>query len=300
MNRTQKKCLVGSVLMHGLLVLAGLFGSAFFSGAKKEFLPVLEMIPSNAIITDGRTRGGGNPNVTTPPAAAVPSVASPAAPPRPAQKAALVTPKPPKPEPATQNRPRDEWAPPKDTAKKKSEQTAAQKKAAAAELKHKLNLDKLVEHNPSKTPPSKSVAKGPTQAELNRQRNEQIGQALEALSKGIPGPVGVEVPGPGGQAFINYRDLVASAYQRQYKQALALAGDIARGDASVDVEIDIDRSGRVLTKKITRRSGNAALDKLAQRVLDGVTEIAPFPPGASDEHRAFNLTFELKADRLAG
>ena len=59
MNRTQKKCLLGSALMHGLLVLVVLFGAAFFSGTKKEFLPVLEMIPPGAIPTDGPTRGGG-------------------------------------------------------------------------------------------------------------------------------------------------------------------------------------------------------------------------------------------------
>lgn len=290
MERLHKKCFVASACLHGLLLGVAVIGSGFLAGRKPDTVRVLEFIPANAVLTDGATSGGGNPHVTTPPAAG-----SPAAPPPPVAKAAVPEPEPPKPA-----RSAESFSLPKETttAKKKSE--ATEKNIAKQETKRDLGLNKKVTRTPSKQTTTKSTSTNSQRNDAQREMAKRVGETLGVLTGGLSGGVGVEVPGPGGAAYVNYRDVVATIYQQRYKQAVAAAGDIARGDTSADVAITIARDGRVVGREITRRSGNAALDRLVQRVLDAVTEIAPFPAGAKDERRTFNLTFELKADRIAG
>ena len=296
MGRLQKKCFFASACLHGLLLGVLVFGSGFFAGRKLNSAPVLEFIPADALLTDGATTGGGSPHVTTQPAAGSPAQPAPpvakAEPPK--AKASA-----PEPEPVKPLRP-DAFTLPKDTKTTKKKSDTTEKTSAKHETTRDLSLNKKVTRTPSKQTTTKSTDSGKQPSDAASDLARRAAESVGVLSRSLSGGVGVEVPGPGGAAFVNYRDFVASAYQQKYKQAVTAAGDIARGDTSVDVAITIARDGRVVAREITRRSGNTALDRLVQRVLDSVTEIAPFPTGAKDERRTFNLTFELKADRLAG
>jgi len=60
------------------------------------------------------------------------------------------------------------------------------------------------------------------------------------------------------------------------------------------------RDGTVISGKVVNSSGNAALNKLVKRVLDAVTFIAPFPEGAKDSQRTFNIIFDLKPTKAIG
>jgi TolA protein len=177
--------------------------------------------------------------------------------------------------------------------------------------KRELNLDKMItrnqmkaatEHKAAEREAAKKAAAAQKAADERaaRERADAIRDAVIGLSNGLSKGVGVEVPGPGGTAYVNYAQLLQTKYQRSYDQALVTAGDIARGDASVDVSVTVARDGKVIGTRVSRRSGNTTLDRLVQGVLDRVDDIAPFPDGAKDERRTFNLTFELKAKRFAG
>src|SRR5690349_1552072 len=69
MNRLQKKCVIASASLHGLLLVTLIFGTAFLSSDKKlkDMGPVIDIV--NAIPTDRMVNTGGNPNGNpTPPA----------------------------------------------------------------------------------------------------------------------------------------------------------------------------------------------------------------------------------------
>ena len=54
----------------------------------------------------------------------------------------------------------------------------------------------------------------------------------------------------------------------------------------------IDRNGRVLSARIIRRTGDAALDKSVQRALDKVRSVGKsFPSSSRDTKRTFTLDF---------
>ncbi|HEY6168564.1 MAG TPA: TonB family protein [Verrucomicrobiae bacterium] len=289
MGRLQKKCFVASACLHGLLLGVLIFGSGFFSGRKIISAPVLEFIPANAILTDGATSGGGNPNVTTPPAAGSPAPPAPAVakaePPK--SKAREPEPEPPKPA-----RSPDSFSLPKDTK--------SSKKTAKTETKRELGLDKKITRTPPKQTATKSTDSGSKQSDTARELAKRVGESIGVLSHGLSKGVGVEVPGPGGMAFVNYRDVILSAYKRRFDRELESVGANLRPGVSVDVLITITRDGQVVEKSITRASGVRALDDAVRRVIDGVREIAPFPAEAKDARRTFNVTFEPRVDRLTG
>jgi len=70
--------------------------------------------------------------------------------------------------------------------------------------------------------------------------------------------------------------------------------------ASVKTEITIARSGNIVSARVTRKSGNASMDRSVQRALDRVRFIAPFPEGATDSERTIILNFNLKSKRQIG
>src|SRR5687767_12305757 len=94
MNRLQKKCFVASACLHGLLLVALVFGTAFLSPDKKlkDMGPVVDIV--NAIPTDRMVNTGGNPNGNPTPPAPAPEPAKPIQPPPPQAKAELEPPKP--------------------------------------------------------------------------------------------------------------------------------------------------------------------------------------------------------------
>jgi protein TonB len=311
MNRFEKKCLLGSMLGHGLLLAVMLVCMAFKTGEEVESTPQVLTLFN---ISDGPSRGG-NPNVAVAAKPVIqPQPAPQEAPPQPVQETPKVVQREPEPEP---EKPKPQVEPvkalpkadiPIQKPKKAAEKVVDLKpitrgQTASNNEKPKLVLKPVVRNgSDSKVPSAK-----PSQAKDRRQNSELasgFSGAVASIRRNNNTVTSIDVeagPGGDGPAMSNYRDLVGRIYQNNYDSALLTARDIEEGAASVDVSVTIDRSGRVVNSRIVRGSGNAALDRLVRKVLDRVDSIgAAFPSTAKEAQRSFNLTFDLAAKRLAG
>ncbi len=282
MSRLQKKCLIASAALHGLLLLVLLVGPAFFVARQKPAhnLPVLDYIPARLI--DEAMFGGGTPNAVLPPASEQPPAAQPAPPvlPRP-----VVTPPP----------------DPKPTPKKPSESKATDTKSKPPSTKKSIDLDttKVVKRKTSsKTASKESRAKDDAKDDARQAAAWQslVNGVQQNLLKNLkPGTV-IGIPGPGGEAYANYGQVIKSIYEKAWHKPTEAADD----SAEVEVEVTLWRDGTVIRSRIVARSGNTVLDKSVQSVLDRVRTVPPFPEGAKDDERTFNITFRLKNNRLLG
>jgi TonB family protein len=99
------------------------------------------------------------------------------------------------------------------------------------------------------------------------------------------------VPGPGGEAYANYADFVEMFYRGKWSPP----SDLADNKAVVSASVVILRSGKVASFTIVKRSRNAALDDSVDR-LRKLDFVAPFPEGARDEKRTFNINFILHSE----
>jgi len=125
---------------------------------------------------------------------------------------------------------------------------------------------------------------------------QAIAKANERLKEGFTQGTKVVIDGPGGEAYADYTQFVKSIYE----DAWIVGDELTDEDSTAKVSVTIARSGRVISARIDRHSGNATLDKSVQRALDKVTFVRPFPENTSDEQRTFLINFNLKAKRLLG
>ena len=121
---------------------------------------------------------------------------------------------------------------------------------------------------------------------------------MRDLSGTIGKTVAIDVGpvGNGGAAMTNYRDIVASKYTIAWQPPATLDDDTA----SVTVTVTIARSGKVVDSRIKRPSGNSAMDKSIESLLENVTFVEPFPRESDDAQRMFTLKFNLQAKRGLG
>jgi TonB family protein len=125
-------------------------------------------------------------------------------------------------------------------------------------------------------------------------RQNQLSSTIGALRTGLSGSTSVSVPGTGGATYASYTSFVDLVY----RTAWAPLKPRETGDRSLSVlvRVVIARNGEVVDSAITRRSGNAALDRSVQTVLDRVRTIGrPFPEGARDDQREFHIEFNLES-----
>src|SRR6058998_2461302 len=174
MDRLQKKCLVASCGMHGMLLLVIVFGAAFFTPEKKN-PPVasMTMVPSR-LIDGALSGGGGNPKIAPSEAKIKGDTLNPVPP----------QPQPVKPQPKTVEVPKP--APPKTDIPKDPPKT----KQAPIDLKP---LDKSASAKP-KTQADKTKA-DPKAAQ--KQLANQISKIRENMRQGFNSGTAVEVSGPG-------------------------------------------------------------------------------------------------------
>ena len=301
MNRLQKKCLVASMAMHSLLLVILLVGPAFLSSKKvSNDLPVLDVIPSR--LTDALFFGGGNPNAQPPPPATpAPQVPHPNPP----------TPQPTEPEPVTP-KPRTETKPPPEPKQTKPEPTPVTVKAETPKIstekpKPQIKVDPKIT---TRTPKELADDKAKREKEEARERERELTEArqraakqidarlsgsLRSLSTNLSSSTKIEVLGPGGEAFANYGQVVISIYKRSWRKPAGIEETVV-----VKTTVIIARDGKVVSARIADRSGNPTVDKSVDQVLKDVKFIAPFPEGAKDEARTFNIDFELKPTQLTG
>ncbi len=286
MNRLQKKCFIASAGLHLLLFLILLIGPAFLASKEKlSNAQYIEIIPPNVI--DGNFVGGGDPHAKPPPPAPVTQ------PPQP--QVSAPTP-PPLPEKAREPDPPKETRPPKPDAE-----------SLEAEKEHKQRKPQISTQLVARKPDSKPKSHDPSSGQVEAQaradaakRAARFAAALQNLKEGLSSATTVGIIGPGGEAYAGYDIVLQSIYKARYDEALLAAGDIADGHSEAEASVTVERNGNVVSARLLNLSGNAALDKLVQRVLDRVTYIRPFPETSKDSQRVFTIVFDLKAKRAIG
>ncbi len=289
MNRLQKKCFIASAGFHLTLLLILFVGPAFLSKKNPaDNMPVLDLIPSKAV--DAAMSGGGNPNVKLPPppTAAHEEVQPPQPKPTP-QPPEIVKPEPKeiqKPEP--QKIERTEIKPPD-----------SKEKNPFAENKHKIEVSTTIVKRTANKPTTNTKPTDDSEAKA-REQAARIAASLRSTARNLRGGLSsattVEIPGPGGEAYANYEQIVKSIYT----QAWIIPDDVTDDEATAKVSVVIARDGTVISAEITKSSGNAAADKSVQFTLNRIKFVAPFPEGAKHKERKFNLSFNVKAKRLLG
>ncbi len=281
MNRLQKKCVIVSTGLHALLVGILLFGSAFFNSQPKDEARPLLTAFDPSMINDLLTKGG-NPNV---------AVVPPSAPPPQAQVRQAEAPKVPDP-PRVKPVVHEETAPP---VKMKFSDDAPPK----PRRKETLTADELkpVKARSSKPrKPKEHSDSTPNESDDTAQRDaRQFARSVRNLSKDLSTSTAVELPGPGdgGPLSAAYRDIVASIYNAAWSSPPDLSDDTAKDVVSVTIA----RDGRVISGRIIKPSGNSAMDRSIQSMLDTVTVIQPFPAGSKESERTFEIVLSLRTKR---
>ena len=274
--------------MHGMLLLVVVFGAAFFTPEKKAPpVETLTMIPSKLL--DGvLAGGGGNPKIAPSEAKIKGDTLDPVPPqqPKPEPPKPKVIEKPPQPKPPE---PKPETT---KTIPKGPPKTTTKPKDAPIELtpanKSKTDREKARKEAEAK-------AKAAEKAEQDRLA-KAIGNVRKSMKQGFTSGTAVEVSGPGGEAYASYRSFVFAAYDNAWQ----VQPDVANDESVVVVKVVVHRTGKIISARITDRSGNVAIDKSVQSALDRVDHLPPFPQGATDQERTFTIEFSLKAKRLIG
>jgi colicin import membrane protein len=306
MSRLEKKCYIVSTVLHGLLVAIFLFGSAFLSPQRKTDLDLkpLTMVPAKLV--DGLSGGGGNPTIrpaedkekgqtlTQPPLeppVEPPKVEQTPQLPKPVPEKAETKPTPAKTEEVKLTKPSAKaLAQPKDDAKR------------TPEKQPHVDLTRVV---PRSSTSAKDKAKADADAKERVAAAERAAKqrALATLKdatsrlKGFESGTVVEVGGPGGEAYADYGQFVRTVYD----EAWLVSDEVSDDNSVAEVRITIARNGDVVSRRISKPSGNRALDRSVQRALDKVKTIGrPFPEGAKESERTFTIEFNLKAKRAFG
>lgn len=276
MSRLHRKCLFASSLFHGLLFVVLLITSAFVEPPPEPplQLPLLDIIPDKVV--DAALYGGGDPEVQP-------------APPPPVQKPApalvqKVEPEPVKREPEPERKAAP-IVPTRQPEPKPAKPKPVQPKPAIKVAKETTRVNQ----------PVRRTEESKARPDVAKELESRLSDMTERLSRKLTPKTTITVPGPGGEAYANYSQVVISIYQAAWIQPMGI-----EKNATVKATVTIARDGRVLSAKITRLSGNRTVDDSVDQVLQRVKNVRPFPEGARDATRTFDLSFELTPADLSG
>jgi outer membrane biosynthesis protein TonB len=325
MDRTQKRCLAGSLFLHGTLIVLLVAGAAFALKPEIPSIPFLEMVPSDLKVTEGNAVGGGSPNLQQPPklAPAKPPQAvtpparpvetrkdtEPAAEPKHAKRPELKSEPPENPEKSAKNEPKSDKAPNNATAQDVDPKRAAKKPIQIAEKSvRKTNgseQDSRREREAQKR--SERAAQEAREAqEAADRRNRAIEAANNArrdlakalttgaqtISTGVGSASVLEIPGPGGQAYAPYISYLGAFYRERWRKPRA----VTRANPTVDATIEVAKDGTVLDWKLTGPSGLREMDDSVRELLRKYPKLLPLPDTTRDPKRIFTIQFRLEAD----
>ena len=281
MSRLLKKCIVLSVGLHVLVVALLIAAATFFITKPEKVQPTLSMIAPE--ILDNILKPNSTQTAHTPPTPAV---------------RRNVVPQPPK---------RVEEAPPKTVTPKPVKITPPKKVTPSKKVTPKPTPRKV-------TPPDKTKTTQPKRIQINTStktvgsRNPQqpaksipakpkinsfaLTQKVQNLRGQLSAGIKVNVSGANAAAFTSYAQYVVSVYRRTWEPLLPKS--LAKSRVAV-VSVTVDRSGRVISAHIVRKTGNTELDRSVQRALDRVKTIGKaFPSGSKESKRTFTLDFTPK------
>lgn len=280
MSRLEKKCLIVSAALHLLLMLILFAGPAFFvSKHPPNDLPVIDVIPSKLV--DDLLYGGGSPKAAPPPLNT-----SEIKPPAPVQPPPLPSP------------PQAAASPPQPKPAKASEAEPDPARAKPVQAQKRIRVDLTERRSPKAVAAAQARADAAAQARqaAAAARREQLASSIQNLRSNLSTGTSIEMPGPGGEAYANYGQVVKSVYENAWVPPAGASDE----NATVQVKVIIARDGTVLSSQILKRSGLSPLDRSVERVLQQINFVAPFPEGARDDQRTFIIDFNLRAKRLLG
>lgn len=301
MDRLQKKCFIASTGFHLLLLVILVVGPAFLlARSKPDDMPILDFVPVKTV--DALVSGGGNPNGSPPP---------PPLPPAP-KPAPPVEQHPPAPElPSHEERQPD---PPKEVVKPVESKPQPDSLEPAKEKKKRLpDINPQLITRPKETEAEKKAreqaqeeaAKAEAEArayarqvaDLRRRTLSALGNAANSLDD-ARSSTSIELKGPGGGGvpYANFLQAVKSIYER----AWIVPDGVTDDDATVAVAVTIARDGTVVSSRVVRGSGNAAVDQSVRVTLRRVTFAAPLPEGATESERTVTINFNVAAKRASG
>ena len=273
MSRLLKKCFFLSVGLHVLLVAVLILGAAFLVTQPEKLPPVLSMIDPNVLddLLSPSTPPQSKPNINQPSATRHPEVTPPRPPVKPVIQPPKPRPNPPKPRP---NPPKPRPTNPNPT-KPKPKNTAKKPSDIKVNIGHPKNHTNKTRPNPPR----------PVKPAINA---KDVNSALKGLNN-LSAKIKVQVSGSNRAAFATYAQHVVAVYRRAWQPLIPK--NLARARIA-EVSVTISRDGRVITARIIRRTGDAALDKSVQRALDKVRSVGKsFPSGSRDAKRTFILDF---------
>ena len=318
--------LLTSVGIHAAAVGVLLFAPALSSHTVQDVpSPILEIIPDNLRLTDGNTIGGGNPDAQPPKSSPQPSAPTTPPPPEPPQPEPPKTqPQTPPPEPAKAVEPTKEptkMEPPKkslateiqrsapnaqdvdpnlSTKKLKSSKTDFQlaeapkkrsKKEAEVERNNAAAVAAAQDAREAREHQARVTAAREAWSKAQQARADAVRGVASNLGKNLSGSTSFEMPGPGGAAYAPYGSYLMAFYKLRWKKPTTLT--VEHGE--VEVEITVQRNGRVSAFKLVKPSGIRALDDSVREVLDGNRDLRPLPDGTTDSERRITIRFDLSA-----
>lgn len=304
MNPLQKKCIIATAGCHLLLVVILFLGPGFFrQPPPPDNLPVLKVIPANAVdaaMSSGSVAAQAAP---PPPPVVPPTTPAPPTPPTPP------TPEPPKPEVVPTPTPQPETTPAKpaepevpDKPDDTPDPAPAPKPVKHHDIKHDISLTPVVrvmnkKHVHDTTAEDQAAAEeDKADRAAARRRAAALARLTGSLKENLTGSTEISMPGAGSQSYANYGQIVKSIYEN----AWIPPGSADNEDASPKVHVVISRDGHVISAHIVDPSGDKAVDESVQRALDRVNFIHAFPDGAKENVRSYDINFNLKAKRMLG
>ncbi len=250
-----KRSCVVGSVVFHALILAMLVLGPMLLAKREEKVRVIDLVPSAVI------------DKLLAPAAPV------APPPAPAQ------PEPKQPEPKkVQPKPKPKPVPPKPKPKKITPKPKPKPKPKPIPPKPKIKVNL-----------NSNVRKPDAQKKESQKEAAKRQTALNKLQTKLSGRTSVNVP-LGRYASANYESLI----RRKYMDATIHPGAIS-GDPVVKVRLVIARNGRILSARVTGKSGVASWDRSVQKALDRVKFIKPFPESMKGSQQTFNLNFNSRS-----
>lgn len=281
MKRLHRECLTLSAVLHGVLLAIALLGTAFLANPTPpeltEPVTILDFVPDRLVDENVANPGGGAPP------------APPADPPP--QRPADPPPRQPDPIPEPQREPSPPPREPQREPDKEPVRAVVEPEAPAPKWtpskEIKVDLSKV-----TKTPSAAQQAAIREQARRDQETREAMKNSIDRLQSHFDTQISFSVPGVGGASYANYGAYVRTIYDKNWREPASGV----EGNPIAKARIVIARDGRVVSSQITGSSGQPAMDRSVQDVLDRIKNIGrPFPQGAKDQERSFILNFNLKA-----
>jgi TonB family protein len=275
MNRLQKKCVIGTVGIHLLLLLILIVGPAFFNQEPKlDNSQILEVIPSNLIDANANS---GVQNAQPP--APTPVIPKPLQPiPLPPK---IVTPPPtptPTPTPSLLDRVKNYFTP----------TPAVTPNLTPAEHQPKPQQNNI---NVSTQLVKRTAPKNTSKPDNSR----VINNTVKNLSKELSSSTKIDMPGNASASYASYASVIKTVYDRALLPHVP--SEVANKSEKTEVKIVIGSDGTVISSEIISPSGDPAWDNSVQRTLDSVTFVAPFPDGATEKERTYTLGFTPEVEQ---